>query len=433
MTGPIRAAILLTAATLCPAQDGAIVFSLAVPSAAPVREALADGRLAMRLEATQAISGGVFTERGTQVFLPSQLNGVVPISTNFRLENGAGSIEGVYSGTLDRLTQQSTQTGTVSAATKSYAIYLGGTATYRSFVTEEGDARATLTIQPPPRFGDDWIYEAINVTEARSLDSPKDSTPDADGVLFYFLADHASGPGIFTVPFNGGEPALMAAGKPFVDPRGIAISPSSGTLFIADPRAGEEGRGRVFSVSADGASIDELPQSLAHLPQSLVVTREDADDVLYFTGRDPRDNVPAVFRLPASSVRPPVILWKGEPLQSPDGIAVARNGDIYIADRAGSVFRISGRSILKLASGLRLGDPAGIALTQDEGLLLASALDRQTGRANLILIDTKTFALGVANADGQGAGGLHRAAFGDIFAWTNAASRGDLSRVIVRR
>ena len=66
------------------------------------------------------------------------------------------------------------------------------------------------------------------------------------------------------------------------------------------------------------------------------------------------------------------------------------------------------------------GDPAGIALTLDESLLLVSALETNRDSSMVLVIDLATLRLGVVNqviGANIGSGGLHRAQGRNLLAW----------------
>jgi sugar lactone lactonase YvrE len=168
-------------------------------------------------------------------------------------------------------------------------------------------------------------------------------------------------------------------------------------------------------------------------PLGLDVTRQDGDDVIYFTGRDPKDGVMGVFQIHANGSQPAAVVWKGSPLAQPDSVTVAGNGIVYVSDRAaggnglGSVFSISDTTISRIATGFRPGTPAGIALDRSEAWLFVSSLDSQQTTAQVLIIDLETFASGTANkgiGQNHAAGGLHRAHDANVFAWANSTPGG---------
>lgn len=109
-----------------------------------------------------------------------------------------------------------------------------------------------------------------------------------------------------------------------------------------------------------------------YVPHGIEVDRQEGDGAIYFTGRDPNEGTPGVFKVHATSGGAPVVVWKGAPLVDPDSIAVSHSGVVYVSDRAagsggqGRVFAIDGQTIARIASGFRPGAPAWIALNREE-------------------------------------------------------------------
>src|SRR5258708_24614428 len=83
-----------------------LIVQVSNPTAGtPAREVQADGRVAVRVEASQPVTGdmaGMLTERSTQIFDAALEKGIVASSAYFKIETASGTIEGTYSGLLDR-------------------------------------------------------------------------------------------------------------------------------------------------------------------------------------------------------------------------------------------------------------------------------------------------------------------------------------------
>ena len=299
-----------------------------------------------------------------------------------------------------------------------------------------GALRATVTIQPPTTVSNDFLGD-VGVSTPPSFAFPIDAAPDADGSTFYFTARDLDGnPGVFKVPAFGGTVSRIASLDPLVAPRGLAPSPVSGVLYVADPRAGDDRSGRIFAIAGaiTGANAPApVPGTEGYGELGLEVVRQDGADLIYFTGHDPRDGVVGVFKIHANQSIPAEVVWKGAPLVQPDSVTVAGNGVVYVSDRAaggnglGSVFSINGGTISRIATGFRPGNPAGLAMDQSESWLFVSSLDSQQGLAQILIVNLVTFASGTANKGiGQnlGAGGLHRAHDANLFAWADSSSGG---------
>jgi DNA-binding beta-propeller fold protein YncE len=118
----------------------------------------------------------------------------------------------------------------------------------------------------------------------------------------------------------------------------------------------------------------------------------------------------------------------GAPLVDPSGITVDKNGVLYVADSSAengaSVFKIMNGVVMELASGMRFGHPAGIALVPSESAVLISGLDLATGKSAVYNVEIATGKVSSFNSGiGQNSdsAGLHRAKNAAVYAWANAA------------
>jgi hypothetical protein len=257
---------------------------------------------------------------------------------------------------------------------------------------------------------------------------PLDAIPTADGKNVAFTV---KGEGVFQVPTGGGTALPLATGLPFVAPRGIELSTNNQTIYVADPQASAPvGTGEIFAIPAEGGAPRAIAGAEGTSPRGLAVAVENGEDVLYYTGRDPQDSQPAVFRLPTASTGTRTVVAKGLPLVAPDGLTVSTAGRLYLTDNAaagagcGKVFQIAQGQVTTLVEAAHLGAPGGIALTVDETLLLISAERSTPGRNDDVLIvslstlqqTSATKGIGQNHAD---AGGLHRARGSNVFAWAD--------------
>jgi sugar lactone lactonase YvrE len=264
----------------------------------------------------------------------------------------------------------------------------------------------------------------ITVTPAATdVDTPLDATPDPMGTVIYFIANSPSGKAVYSVPAAGGTPMLIYAGAPLVDPHGISISSSGQTLFIADRAAGSNGGGAIFSMPTAGDTPVVVSGSEGTHPSALDLSEIGNSDDIYFTGTSNGD--PAVYKLAAEGGTAEV-LAKGAPLAMPDGVAVASNQTVYIADKqagmtlAGQVFKLSGGSLAKLGPELAPGDPTGIAITLDDTKVLVSSLDPKAGTSQVTIELPETNMSSTFNdviKANKVSGGLHRARLRETYAW----------------
>jgi DNA-binding beta-propeller fold protein YncE len=225
----------------------------------------------------------------------------------------------------------------------------------------------------------------------------------------------------------------VLAGAPLVDPTGLAVSADGRRLFVADP-----GAGRILVVTRDGRAVRSLAGSAGTRPRGLEVQPRRTGERIVFTGLDPSDRRPAVLALGARGAKRATVLAKGLPLRRPQGVAIAGDGTLYVSDRGlgrrldGRVLRIAGGQMTTIARAIRLGNPAGLALTRDDATLLVSSLAPAAGTAQVLLVDTATLAtstfddvIGVNRA----AGGLHRALRSGVMAWADVQRPGRVYRV----
>ena len=103
----------------------------------PTRQTLPGGTIAVRTELSQPVTGdltGMLTERSTQVFSTADGQGLIRITTLWRLKTQTGSLEGYYSGLRNRAasgTRDSVQQCAVTAVSQAYTAYYQAGITYR--------------------------------------------------------------------------------------------------------------------------------------------------------------------------------------------------------------------------------------------------------------------------------------------------------------
>ena len=147
------------------------------------------------------------------------------------------------------------------------------------------------------------------------------------------------------------------------------------------------------------------------------------------SGRQPRPG--GIFKLAAAGAAAPTLVLEGAPFVEPSGIAIGSDGTIYVADTLGA----TGGQIIAIPTGtttpgtpatfegnLRIGYPAGIALSKDGKSLLVSTLD-PAAATDVILeftVATPTMApTKIAIMAGTEAAGLHRAKTAEVFAFAD--------------
>ena len=292
-----------------------------------------------------------------------------------------------------------------------------------------------------PALGDTPSADAA--TQGGDFMRPLDTVPSSDGSQFYFTAMGSQGMGVYQVASAGGMARALATGAPLVSPFGIAISADDKTLFVADaaagydpndpsPGAGADKVGAIFTLAASGGTPAVLAGTEGTRPRALELGSDAGADTLFFSGQGASDGKPGVFKIPATGGAVSAV-FSGDPLTDPGGVAVARDGTVYVAnttsaqDGTASIYRIKDGAAALVAGDLRSGYPAGIALSQDGRTLLVSGRERTLGTDVVyrIALDTGTvsqFAMGIEN--NTDAGGLHRARSADVFSWADLTAGG---------
>jgi sugar lactone lactonase YvrE len=255
-----------------------------------------------------------------------------------------------------------------------------------------------------------------------------DASPDPKGRVIYFTANGSKGPAIYAVPAVGGAKRIVLAGAPLRGPRGIAVSNDARRLYVADTKAGH-----ILVVPVRGGRPHVLAGTAGSAPRGVEVQTRGGHELVVYSGRA-ADGKPAVLRISAAGAARPGVVLEGAPLRSPDGVAVSKTGAIYVTDHGagGRALRIAGGKVGTVASGVRLGDPAGIALTLDESRILISSLDPARGTAQVVIVDAKTGQASTFDdviGANHSAGGLHRARAADPMGWADVSRSGRVYRV----
>jgi hypothetical protein len=267
---------------------------------------------------------------------------------------------------------------------------------------------------------------ATPATSSGSYSSPLDAVASSDGKTFYFSATAGEGtPGIFSVSAAGGAAALLASGDPLVSPIGLGISKDDQQLFIADPgmEGTSEEKGQMYTLPVSGGALAPLSGTLGYQPRGLDVV----GDQITFSGVDPADAAPGVFRMGTGGGVPQVIA-KGTAIVDPSGIVVTKKGDVFVADTSpdgASVLSVTNGQAAVFVDNLKLGYPAGIALDLDETTLLISGHDAVTGTSLVYAVDLTTKKVATVNTgigDNVDSGGLHRARVSNTFAWCGSTA-----------
>jgi DNA-binding beta-propeller fold protein YncE len=265
------------------------------------------------------------------------------------------------------------------------------------------------------------------VAQLSAQSTALDASPDPAGnVIYYTTGGDASA--IFSVPAAGGTQRKVLGGGLLRRPEGLAVSNDGQRLYVADTRAGH-----ILVVPVSGAKSHVLRGTAGSSPRGLEIQTRAGKDYVVYTGQA-RDGKAAVLRIRTLGAARPTVVVKGGTLRRPDGVAISRSGAIFVTDHGlgGRALKIVGSKVTTVAGGIRLGDPAGIALTLDETHLLVSSLDRAKGTAQVVIVDpasgaTSTFD-DVIGAN-KSAGGLHRARAAVPMGWADVQRPGRIYRV----
>ena len=164
---------------------------------------------------------------------------------------------------------------------------------------------------------------------------------------------------------------------------------------------------------------------------------EGGADVVYFTGLDPANGAPGLFRVPVAG-GPVTTVAAGAPFVSPDSVVVTAGGVAYVTDQGsgkgkGEVLKVSDGTVTPVLSDLRLGTPAGVTTVNDDATLLVSSIDAATLSDQVLFLDLASgktaAATKVIGANKDSAGGLHRAHAAPVLAWADVQRPGRVYRV----
>lgn len=236
-----------------------------------------------------------------------------------------------------------------------------------------------------------------------------DATPDATGEAIWYL----DGDTLCEGPMDGSTDASCADGL-VNGGQYLVISPDGERMAVV----GEVPNQAVAAAGAIGALIGALigrfsdadqssPFSVIPGTEGFHVRAVDypAADVgyLYFTGEDPDSGTIGVFKVDQDGGTPELVASGMGSV--PTGLVVAEDGTVYSA-ADGSLYEGG----TEIASGLTLGQPAGLALTPDESTVMVSAVG--DGHSEAVLVNRTDRSVSIFDdviSENVGSGGLHRA------------------------
>lgn len=236
-----------------------------------------------------------------------------------------------------------------------------------------GDIVAADPSAPTDNGGIYLINPATGTSQVISSDGsftePTGIAIDANGDILIGDPQALGGGGaIFRINPTTGAQTTVSSGGYFVDPRGLAVA-ANGDIYVADSDAFNFYGGVIKVDPATGVQTPIYTSSDQNAgPLHLTIEANGnilISDVSAFGG------LGGVIRLnPQTGVSTTVS--SGGNINVPVGIAVAGNGDIYLANNSGSVIKINPVTGAQtpVASGYPLACPTGIAFDSSGNLLV---------------------------------------------------------------
>jgi DNA-binding beta-propeller fold protein YncE len=278
---------------------------------------------------------------------------------------------------------------------------------------------------PPPQAKGDGTVKAVSpvVNGGMAFRLPFDAALSPDGKTAYFTALAGDGAALFKSPARGGSATKLAD---LVGPGSCDVTSDGSTVLVADPgvesSAGE--LGAIVAVSAGGGLPACSPEPKARRPRA-----SRWPEAGWSSPGWTSDGVPGVFQTSTSGG---VTTIQKTGLIAPDGVTAASSGEVYVLDAEGPasatrrIVKVAGGAASTLVTGLRVGYPAGIALSQDENRLLVASTDPATGAARLERFTLSGMSAGNPATTAIGSfdepGGLHRAAQADAYAYVDSGA-----------
>ncbi len=251
-------------------------------------------------------------------------------------------------------------------------------------------------------------------TRNDSFSTPLTVALTSSGATAYFTARTPGGVAtLFRSTGGTSAPTVVpVTGVPLVFPTGLAIGADDAHLYIADQAASRGGavfgteEGALLSIATEGGAATAINIGMLRRPRAVAV-HGSPEQLTFIAFQD--DGTPVVARTAASGGGTATVIASGagdSPLRDPSALAVAADGTVYLTDaRAdgglGAVFRIAPAGTpVRILRHLRMGLPAGIALSADERHVLVAGWDVETGPGRLTWAAT------------DGTGAMSPAAFG---------------------
>ena len=186
-------------------------------------------------------------------------------------------------------------------------------------------------------------------TVPRGLEIYKDEQ-NADQVVFSGTDPATGDAGVFSVPATGGAVTKLAAGSPFVDPSGVAVSSDGKVVFVADPVSAATRKASIFTIENGGgvAFVEDLDVGY---PVGIALSKDDK--VLFVSGLDPVTLTDVVIQIDVASKTMSTYTGDATDAKSdltkffePAGLHRAKGADVFAwadsrANAGGTVFAIT--------------------------------------------------------------------------------------------
>ncbi len=215
----------------------------------------------------------------------------------------------------------------------------------------------------------DSLGNQLAVYTDSNFEEPTGVTTDSDGNILVGDPQALGGGGaIFKINPASGVVSTVSSGGYFVDPRGILVE-ANGNILVADSDAFNYYGGVIRVNPLTGAQSIVYQSTDQNSGPFFIALEQNGDilltDVSAFAGSG------GVFRInPTTGAA--TTLSSGDNFGVPIGIAVAKNGDIFVAINSGKIIKVdrdTGTQTV-IASSSPLGCPTGLAIDGDGNLLI---------------------------------------------------------------
>ena len=259
---------------------------------------------------------------------------------------------------------------------------------------------------PPPSQSETTIPQQLTAVASEGFMRPSDAVSSHDGQMFYFIGVRPGTDGdpdeaaVFSVASTGGAVTPLHVGAPLGNPTGLVMACDSATLYVADlgQALDEEAEapateGAVFAVDAASGALSALQATGISRASGMALS--DDCTTLYVTGWTMAGE-PAVFTVAVGGGAAQVLL-AGEPLVSPTGIHVDKDGVAWVMDHlaegqngSGVLFAVASDGVAtEVISDLRMGTPGGVSLDSTGATAVMPTLNDE-GQGQLTTVQLAT-------------------------------------------